>query len=229
MKKVQFFLLVESILIAMGLITILSNSLFNFILIVVILLLTLRYYNQDNKSNFILTFGLLLLFLILMLNPYIIMAIILCIMYIVINYFSQVKKKNKYALIELKKELDIITHKNQWFGTNYYESNQFAFDDINIIRLTGNDIINLTNVIISDEINHIIIQKIYGPTKIIVPIDVVVKLDVSTIYGSVRCLDFAEYDLRNESIKLREETGDAIKVVKIVVNVLVGDVEVEKQ
>lgn len=128
-----------------------------------------------------------------------------------------------------KKELDIITHKNQWFGTNYYESNQFAFDDINIIRLTGNDIINLTNVIISDEINHIIIQKIYGPTKIIVPIDVVVKLDVSTIYGSVRCLDFAEYDLRNESIKLREETGDAIKVVKIVVNVLVGDVEVEKQ
>lgn len=78
----------------MGLMTIMANNLSSFILILVLILLALRFYNQDKRNNLLLTVGLVLLFLILMLNPYIIMAVVLGVVYVVINRFSQVKKKS---------------------------------------------------------------------------------------------------------------------------------------
>lgn len=111
MKKFQFFLLIECILLAMGIMTILDNDLSSFILILVLILLALRFYNQDSRNNFLLTVSLLFLFLIFMLNPYIIMAVLLGIVYIFINHFSQVKKKNRFALIRFKPLLSFL---KQW-------------------------------------------------------------------------------------------------------------------
>lgn len=102
MRKVQFFVIVETILLVMGLMTIMANNLSSFILILVLILLALRFYNQDKRNNLLLTVGLVLLFLILMLNPYIIMAVVLGVVYVVINRFSQVKKKNRFALVRFR-------------------------------------------------------------------------------------------------------------------------------
>lgn len=87
MRKVQFFVIIETILLVMGLMTIMANNLSSFILILVLILLALRFYNQDKRNNLLLTVGLVLLFLILMLNPYIIMAVVLGVVYVVINRF----------------------------------------------------------------------------------------------------------------------------------------------
>ena len=143
MRKVQFFLVVETVLLVMGLLTIMSNNLSSFILILVLILMALRFYNQDQRHNFLLTIGLVLLFLILMLNPYIIMAIVLGVVYVVINHFSQVKKKNRYALIRFREEdLKAKPIRSQWIGSHTHDSDFYAFDDINIIRLTGSDTID---------------------------------------------------------------------------------------
>lgn len=230
MRKVQFFLVVETVLLVMGLLTIMSNNLSSFILILVLILMALRFYNQDQRHNFLLTIGLVLLFLILMLNPYIIMAIVLGVVYVVINHFSQVKKKNRYALIRFREEdLKAKPIRSQWIGSHTHDSDFYAFDDINIIRLTGSDTIDLSRVIVTGKNNVVIIRKIYGPTKILVPIDVSVKLETSAIYGSVRYFDFEEYDLRNESLKLWHEDEEALKVVKIIVSTLAGDIEVVRK
>ena len=230
MRKVQFFLVVETVLLVMGLLTIMSNNLSSFILILVLILMALRFYNQDQRHNFLLTIGLVLLFLILMLNPYIIMAIVLGVVYVVINHFSQVKKKNRYALIRFREEdLKAKPIRSQWIGSHTHDSDFYAFDDINIIRLTGSDTIDLSRVIVTGKNNVVIIRKIYGPTKILVPIDVSVKLETAAIYGSVRYFDFEEYDLRNESLKLRHEDEEALKVVKIIVSTLAGDIEVVRK
>ena len=224
MRKVQFFLVVETVL------TIISNNLSSFILILVLILMALRFYNQDQRHNFLLTIGLVLLFLILMLNPYIIMAIVLGVVYVVINHFSQVKKKNRYALIRFREEdLKAKPIRSQWIGSHTHDSDFYAFDDINIIRLTGSDTIDLSRVIVTGKNNVVIIRKIYGPTKILVPIDVSVKLETAAIYGSVRYFDFEEYDLRNESLKLWHEDEEALKVVKIIVSTLAGDIEVVRK
>ena len=230
MRKVQFFLVVETVLLVMGLLTIMSNNLSSFILILVLILMALRFYNQDQRHNFLLTIGLVLLFLILMLNPYIIMAIVLGVVYVVINHFSQVKKKNRYALIRFREEdLKAKPIRSQWIGSHTHDSDFYAFDDINIIRLTGSDTIDLSRVIVTGKNNVVIIRKIYGPTKILVPIDVTVKLETAAIYGSVRYFDFEEYDLRNESLKLWHEDEEALKVVKIIVSTLAGDIEVVRK
>lgn len=230
MRKVQFFLVVETVLLVMGLLTIMSNNLSSFILILVLILMALRFYNQEQRHNFLLTIGLVLLFLILMLNPYIIMAIVLGVVYVVINHFSQVKKKNRYALIRFREEdLKAKPIRSQWIGSHTHDSDFYAFDDINIIRLTGSDTIDLSRVIVTGKNNVVIIRKIYGPTKILVPIDVSVKLETAAIYGSVRYFDFEEYDLRNESLKLWHEDEEALKVVKIIVSTLAGDIEVVRK
>lgn len=230
MRKVQFFLVVETVLLVMGLLTIMSNNLSSFILILVLILMALRFYNQDQRHNFLLTIGLVLLFLILMLNPYIIMAIVLGVVYVVINHFSQVKKKNRYALIRFREEdLKAKPIRSQWIGSHTHDSDFYVFDDINIIRLTGSDTIDLSRVIVTGKNNVVIIRKIYGPTKILVPIDVSVKLETAAIYGSVRYFDFEEYDLRNESLKLWHEDEEALKVVKIIVSTLAGDIEVVRK
>ena len=201
MRKVQFFLVVETVLLVMGLLTIMSNNLSSFILILVLILMALRFYNQDQRHNFLLTIGLVLLFLILMLNPYIIMAIVLGVVYVVINHFSQVKKKNRYALIRFREEdLKAKPIRSQWIGSHTHDSDFYAFDDINIIRLTGSDTIDLSRVIVTGKNNVVIIRKIYGPTKILVPIDVSVKLETAAIYGSVRYFDFEEYDLEDNYV-----------------------------
>lgn len=231
MRKVQFFVIVETILIVMGLMTIMANNLSSFILILVLILLALRFYNQDKRNNFLLTIGLVLLFLNFMLNPYIIMAVVLGVVYVVINRFSQVKKKNRYALVRFcEEELKAKSVRNQWIGMDTHDSDFYAFDDINIIRLTGSDMIDLSNVIVTGKDNVVVIRKVFGSTKILVPIDVAVKLDVSAIYGSVRYFDFEEYDLRNESLKLwHSEDEEYLKAVKIVVSTLAGDVEVVRK
>ncbi|MGT2772575.1 cell wall-active antibiotics response protein LiaF [Streptococcus marimammalium] len=231
MRKFQIFLIIESVLIALAFMTILSNDLTGFVLIVVLTLLALRFYNRDNRSNFFLTTSLLLFFLILMLNPYVISAIILGILYMIINHFSQVKQKNRYALIKFQERcLSSKPMANQWIGNNnHLNSSVYAFDDINIIRLSGTDTIDLSQVIVTNHDNIILIRKIYGPTLIKVPIDVGIKLDISSVYGSVSFLDFPEYDLRNETIKFQEKDYEnSVKTVKIVISVIAGTVEVRR-
>ena len=117
---------------------------------------------------------------------------------------------------------------NQWIGASRHISQDFyTFDDINVIRISGSDTIDLTKLIVTGRDNVIIIRKIYGPTKILVPRDVAVKLDVSAIYASVSYLGFPEYDLRNQSIKLEQKDDrELLRSIKVVVNIFAGSVEV---
>lgn len=109
------------------------------------------------------------------------------------------------------------------------KSDCYSFEDINIIRASGNDTIDLTNVIVTGMDNVIIIRKIFGNTKILVPIDVAVTLEVSSIYASVDFFELQEYDLRNESITLGEAEDSSLKKVKIIVSTIAGNVEVARR
>ena len=49
------------------------------------------------------------------------------------------------------------------------------FDDINLFRLMGKDTVHLEHVILSNHDNVIILRKLVGTTRIIVPVDVEVQ------------------------------------------------------
>ncbi len=232
MRKFQLFLIVEAILLALAMMTILSEDVPRFVFILILTLMALKYYNSTDKVNFLLTSCLLVFFLIMMLNPFIILAMVVGLIYIMINHFSQVQKNNRLAELSFEtRPLSVTKYRNQWFGNESYpQSDAYYFDDIDLIRISGNDTIDLSKVILRNQDNVVLIRKIYGPTKIVVPIDVSVSLTVSSIYGAVIFFDDPLYDLRNETIKLRSDDYDSSsRSVKIVINNLAGDTEVVSQ
>ena len=165
-------------------------------------------------------------------NIYVVLAILVGVAYVMINHFSQVKKKNRYALIQFKEDdLNPQAVRNQWIGTHMEPvSDRYDFDDINIIRFFGTDVIDLTQVIVSGRENVVILQKLYGPTTILVPIDISVKLNISAIYSSVTFFDEDEYDLRYESLTLQgAEYKHAHRTLKLILNVGAGPVEVRRK
>ena len=118
MTKFNFFLVVEALLLTLGLITIFNNDITSFIFILVLTLLAIRFFNKESKSDFVLTISLISLFLVSMWNVYVVLAILVGVAYVMINHFSQVKKKNRYALIKFKEDdLDPRAVRNQWIGT----------------------------------------------------------------------------------------------------------------
>ena len=104
MTKFNFFLVVEALLLTLGLITIFNNDITSFIFILVLTLLAVRFFNKESKSDFVLTISLISLFLVSMWNIYVVLAILVGVAYVMINHFSQVKKKNRYALIQFKED-----------------------------------------------------------------------------------------------------------------------------
>ena len=99
MTKFNFFLVVEALLLTLGLITIFNNDITSFIFILVLTLLAVRFFNKESKSDFVLTISLISLFLVSMWNIYVVLAILVGVAYVMINHFSQVKKKIKDRLL----------------------------------------------------------------------------------------------------------------------------------
>ncbi|MGZ7246429.1 LiaF domain-containing protein, partial [Streptococcus pyogenes] len=85
--------------------------------------------------------------------------------------FSRYEKKNQYTHIILDDQpLEAQKEKSQWFGNQIHSKDQYGFEDINIIRLFGNDIIDLDEGVLVGRDNIVVIRKTFGRTKIVVPI-----------------------------------------------------------
>ncbi len=228
MRKVQFFILIETVIFMMAFFDILSDEGARAILLFAMLLLLVRYLMGGKGVDFLLVSASGLFFLVFMLNPYFIFGMLLISVYMIINFFSRYEKKNQYTHILLDDQpLEARREKTQWFGNQDHTKDQYGFEDINIIRLFGNDIVDLDEGVLIGRDNIVVIRKTFGRTKIVVPIDVEVSLSASSLYGRVRFLNLSFWDLRNESFSISSPGyKESHKRVKIVVNCLFGDVEV---
>ena len=228
MRKVQFFILIETVIFTMAFFDIMATEGARAILLFAILLLLVRYLIGGKGVDFLLVSASGLFFLVFMLNPYFIFGMLLISVYMIINFFSRYEKKNQYTHILLDDQpLEARREKTQWFGNQDHTKDQYGFEDINIIRLFGNDIVDLDEGVLIGRDNIVVIRKTFGRTKIVVPIDVEVSLSASSLYGRVRFLNLSFWDLRNESFSISSPGyKESHKRVKIVVNCLFGDVEV---
>lgn len=228
MRKIQFFILVETLLFSLAFFDALRNEGARIFLIVAILLLALKFLLGRKGVDVLLTTASVLLFIVFALNIYFILAILFALTYLIINSFARYEKINRYSQVLVdEKILSVRREKTSWFGQQDYSQTHFGFDDVNVTRLFGNDIIDLDQAIVTGTDNVILIRKVFGKTKIIVPVDVEVSLSASSLYGRVSFLGEAFWDLRNESISATSPAYDgAYKKVKIVLNTFYGDVEV---
>lgn len=228
MRKVQFFILIETVIFTMAFFDIMATEGARAILLFALLLLLVRHLMGGKGIDFLLVSAISLFFLVFMLNPYFIFGMLLVAVYMIVNFFSRYEKKNQYTHILLDDQpLEAHREKTQWFGNQDHSKDQYGFEDINIIRLFGNDIVDLDEGVLVGRDNIVVIRKTFGRTKILVPIDVEVSLSASSLYGRVRFLNLSFWDLRNESFSISSPGyRESHKRVKLVINCLFGDVEV---
>ena len=229
MRKFQIFLFIEACLLTGALIMMVSEHFSRFLLILLLFLLLIRYYTGKQGNNFILVAVSILFFFIIMLNPFVILAIFVALIYSLFLLYPMMNQEREDTNLVFEDVVTVKKEKNRWFGNlHHFSSYQTCrFDDINLFRLMGKDTIHLEHVILSNHDNVIILRKIVGTTRIIVPIDVEVSLSVNSLYGDLTFLDQPKRALRNE--QFHQETRDYLKSpksVKIFLTTMVGDVEV---
>ena len=229
MRKFQIFLFIEACLLTGALIMMVSEHFSRFLLILLLFLLLIRYYTGRQGNNFILVAVSILFFLIIMLNPFVILAIFVALIYSLFLLYPMMNQERGDTNLFFEEVVTVKREKNRWFGNlHHFSSYQTCrFDDINLFRLMGKDTIHLEHVILSNHDNVIILRKIVGTTKIIVPVDVEVSLSVNSLYGDLTFFDQTKRALRNE--QFHQETRDYLKrpkSVKILLTTMVGDVEV---
>ena len=229
MRKFQIFLFIEACLLTGALIMMVSEHFSRFLLILLLFLLLIRYYAGRQGNNFILVAVSILFFFIIMLNPFVILAIFVALIYSLFLLYPMMNQEREDTNLVFEEVVTVKREKNRWFGNlHHFSSYQTCrFDDINLFRLMGKDTIHLEHVILSNHDNVIILRKLVGTTRIIVPVDVEVSLSVNSLYGDSTFFDQPKRSLRNE--QFHQETRDYLKnpkSVKILLTTMVGDVEV---
>ena len=229
MRKFQIFLFIEACLLTGALIMMVSEHFSRFLLILLLFLLLIRYYTGRQGNNLILVAVSILFFFIIMLNPFVILAIFVALIYSLFLLYPMMNQEREDTNLVFEEVVTVKREKNRWFGNlHHFSSYQTCrFDDINLFRLMGKDTIHLEHVILSNHDNVIILRKLVGTTRIIVPVDVEVSLSVNSLYGDLIFFDQPKRALRNE--QFHQETRDYLKSpksVKILLTTMVGDVEV---
>ena len=228
MWKIQIFIFVEAVLLTLAAITILSIDFSRFVVLMVLFLLFLYYYFGKQKANFLLIALSVLLFFIVMLNPFVIAAILFAVVYGLLIAYPYMYKENEAVVFDVEEDTKIRQEKTRWIGDLQHFSKQSrGYRDLNVIRVFGNDTLHLEEVAICNWDNVVIIRKGFGNTKIILPIDLELHLQINTLYGDLKFLDLPVRKMRNETIDI--ETAHyrrSQRSIKIVLVGIVGDVEV---
>lgn len=103
---------------------------------------------------------------------------------------------------------------------------EYEWDDVNIVLLGGSHILDFGNTILPLGETTIVIRKVFGRTRVIIPNDVGVKLNISTISGGV-VFESQRYALTAENFRwMSPDYPDAKRRVNILVSVVFGDIEV---
>jgi len=180
MWKVQLFVFVETVLLSMALVTMLAADFSRVVIILVLFLLLLYYYFGKQKGNFLLVASMIMLFFI------IIAALLFALVYGMIVAYPYIYKENQETHLVYEEDVEIQSEKNRWLGDlQHFSKDSCQFHDINLLRIVGKDTIHLEDVILVNHDNVIVIRKGFGDTKIIVPLDVEIQLQINTLYGEL--------------------------------------------
>ncbi|ANK59326.1 cell wall-active antibiotics response protein LiaF [Loigolactobacillus backii] len=116
--------------------------------------------------------------------------------------------------------------RHPWFGNQTIGRDVFEWDDINLCIAIGDTIIDLGNTLLPKADSVIIVRKGIGRTRILVPVGTAVMLDHTAMIGNVNFAGKA-YHVGNDELTFYSDDYDTNeRRVKILTNVLAGDLEV---
>jgi len=220
---------------------ILNNSFSLFMLVIGVLALVFRHYLAKKNQNLLLIAGIGAVLLALFSNRIVLLILVVVFMLIIGEYpdlFKTIRqaiskksdgKTNEFIMIDFTetKENPAKTVRNPWFGDDTKTADEiYSWNDVNFTKLMGDTIFDLGNTLLPKENNIILIRKGFGHTRILVPEEVAISLDISMLLGEIT-INQEDIVLRNETFKWQSERYSSNeRKIKLVANVLVGEVEV---
>lgn len=225
MRKIHFFVLIELILVTLALLTMFSDDVTRGVWFLILCLLLYHYYRVDSQSNLLVVTLFLFFFLAMSINPFGMAAIVFAIVYgftATLPYLYR-EHRSQSSGIQVPGEKT----RNTWIGDlSYFLGEDQSFEDLHLVRFSGNDTIYLDEVVLGQESNLVLIQKVVGDIRVYVPIDIAVDLSVNTLYGDIQFFE-EHYSLRNEYLRVSSpDLEKANRSVKLVFTNLLGNVEV---
>ncbi|QXE01229.1 cell wall-active antibiotics response protein LiaF [Terribacillus sp. DMT04] len=116
---------------------------------------------------------------------------------------------------------------NSLFGAQSAGSGVYEWKDTNIQAFLGDTNIDLNYTVLPKEEAVLMVRKVLGNVRIVVPYDMEVDVHHSVVYGSVTIFDHKEKNSWNKVIHLRTKGyQQSSQRVKIVTSVVAGKLEV---
>jgi predicted membrane protein len=240
MRHWRLFLIVEvSLLFCLGW-QIFSNPPYLIFLILGLFSLYLHTKAKRRLSKtFYLLFGILALVTIFLTSPFIWLMLFAAFLYFILSNHRQDKseflgmdwlpwtRKHFFGLhvTEPTPKHGQITRR-PWFGNQTIGQDVFAWDDVNLTIAAGDTIIDLGNTLLPKRDNIIMIRKGFGRTRILVPVGTAVQLKHTALIGAVT-FNNQTFHMNNDELTLySDDYDDNERRVKVLTNVLAGDLEV---
>lgn len=137
-------------------------------------------------------------------------------------------REREFVAVKFSKNREETAKKirRKWFGDDTYGREIYEWEDVNFSKIAGDTVIDLGNTILPKEHNIVLIRKGFGDTKLLVPDEVAVSLDLSVFLGKVK-IGEEELDLKNETLKWRSSRYEnSSRKIKLVTSVFFGEIEV---
>ena len=236
----KWFLLIESLLLIVSLYQLIHNLFILGLFAVGCWLIFLSRNQQKRKRRMPLVVGIFLTAFALMSLAGFWYMLIVAVIFLYLNYgkvFSKMDSFNFQQAPWNEKEIVVVEttdslpknakrFKRNWLGNERIGNSIYEWDDINFSIFMGDTIIDLGNTILPKNESYIVIRKGFGKTRILVPNGIGIMIEHSAIKGKI-AFEEQQYVLENESIKMYSKYyEDQARTLKIVTNVLVGDLEV---
>ena len=219
-----------------------SNSFTLLLMTIGVVSIFLRNRTGKHNENMLLLIGVSSIALALLLSRLVFVLIVLLVIILIGQFpdlYHTARKGFKKGKQQSKSSEFIMVHfdeverdtakleKNKWFGNDEDTTeNIYSWSDVNFTKGFGHTIFDLGNTILPKAQNVILIRKGFGNTKILVPEEVSISLDVSILLGSL-IIGEEEIYMKNETFKWQSERYETnARKIKLVANVLVGEVEV---
>lgn len=236
----KWFLLIESLLMILALYQLVNNVFIIGLFAIGCWLIFLGRNQQKRNKKTSLVIGIFLtLFALMSIGGFWYMLIV-AVVFFYMNYGKVFPKMDSFNFQQApwnEKEIVVVEttdslpknakrFKRNWLGNERIGTSIYEWDDINFSIFMGDTIIDLGNTLLPKEDSYIVIRKGFGKTRILVPTGIGVMIEHSAVKGKI-AFEEQYYVLENESIKMySKQYEDQARTLKIVTNVLVGDLEV---
>lgn len=138
-----------------------------------------------------------------------------------IHPFDQNPQASKRAMIDQQSNLAKLR-----LQTPFYSNLNVDWQDINIIHVAGNALVDLDNAVVPQGQSVLILRKVLGRTRIVIPKELGLKLNISAISGKVYFQDEV-IDLSMENYQwVSDRYEEKNRRIYLMVSVAFGDVEV---